>query len=203
MPGVRGVSAEVPGVRNTSPAKVLCVKTSSRCLCRELNKTLTVRKHVKNDVSICATTHHETAYDEEGEYGPGPEKRSDLQFFCRPSAGGTITENGFVVQFHQTVEEVVPVSWFGVSKSMNLPSSGKSCFPYFLFPLKCVQLKHDHEDGAYDTNKKKCEADKECTECARNSSLSFSCLLQGRKNRCVCFLLATGKEPVCNWSSGA
>ena len=92
-------------------------------------------KHVKNDVNICATTHYETAYDDEGEYGPGPETRSEPQFFCRPSAGGTITESGFVFQFHQIVEEVVPVSWFGVSKSMNLLLWRKSCFPYFLFPL--------------------------------------------------------------------
>ena len=35
-------------------------------------------------------------------------------------AGGTITENGFVFHFHQIVEEVVPVSWFGASKRMNL-----------------------------------------------------------------------------------
>ena len=108
------------GERNTSPTKVLCVKTSSRCLCGDLNKTITVRKHVKNDVNICATIHYETAYDDEGEYGPGPETSNDPQFFCRPSAGGTITESGFVVQFHQIVEEGVPVSWFGASKRMNL-----------------------------------------------------------------------------------
>ena len=95
-----------------------------------------MRKHVKNDVNICATTRYETAYDDEGVFGPGPETSNDPHFFLsRPSAGGTITDSGFAFQFHQIVEEVVPVSWFGVSKSMNLPSSGKSCFPYFLFPL--------------------------------------------------------------------
>ena len=36
---------------------------------------------------------------------------------------------------HQIVEEVVPVTWFGASKRMNLPLSGKSCIRYFLFPL--------------------------------------------------------------------
>ena len=52
-------------------------------VCGELNKTFTVRKHVKNDVNICATTHYETAYDDEGEYGPGPETRSEPQFFLQ------------------------------------------------------------------------------------------------------------------------
>ena len=52
-------------------------------VCGELNKTFTVRKHVKNDVNICATTHYETAYDDEGEYGPGPETRSEPLFFAK------------------------------------------------------------------------------------------------------------------------
>ena len=55
------------------PEEVPCDRTSPRCLCEGLNKTLTVGKQVENDVKNRATFHPETAYDDEGEYGQGSE----------------------------------------------------------------------------------------------------------------------------------
>ena len=39
---------------------------------------------------------------------------------ARAKVQASPTENEFVFQFHQIVDEVVPVSWFGASKRMNL-----------------------------------------------------------------------------------
>ena len=55
-----------------------------RDVCVEgLNKTLTVRKQVKNDVNICATIYLKAVYDVEGEQGQGPELSRDPQFFLK------------------------------------------------------------------------------------------------------------------------
>ena len=54
---------------------MLCVKMSPRCLCEGPHKTFTVRKHKENYVSAHANIHSETAYDDVGEYGQGPEEK--------------------------------------------------------------------------------------------------------------------------------
>ena len=63
--------------RNTSdrPSSTKYIKMSPRFLCEGTNKTFTVPKQKVNDVSAHANIHSETAYDEVGEYGQGPETK--------------------------------------------------------------------------------------------------------------------------------
>ena len=51
-------------------------KTSPRCLGERPNKTLTVLKQKENDGSTYVTIHSETAYDDVGVHGQGPEPSS-------------------------------------------------------------------------------------------------------------------------------
>ena len=50
-------------------------------------------------------------------------------FFAGPVLAGPSPRMGLSSNFTKIVEEGVPVSWFGPSKSLNLQSSGRNCFP--------------------------------------------------------------------------
>ena len=60
------------------------MRMSPKCLVEEPDRTFTVRKQKENDISAHAAVHPETAFDDVGEYGQGPETKGPERAATEP-----------------------------------------------------------------------------------------------------------------------